>query len=528
MCAVISNFGSEPMIRMKSIINIISILLFSLSLSAQGEPQPIRLEFDARPNTEPFQIVPLGSQGVVVIAKTNEFEDRNNRKWGFAYYDSNLELQWEFVQPLLRNLDFIAFAVNRQEVSLLFYDPKSSSGSNFQMLTIIPETRKISVSEFNTDRRFEPVRFLKQDEYCYLGLNSKNNCKVIRIHSGNGDNIELTLNASGGLFVENINADTIANEIVVLTSLRNERRRNALYLNSFDEQGNEKRFQPLIKGENRKMATSAEYVPLNNQSFLVLGSYTANPQRRSSVSEPEGSRSTGFYKVLFESGSNNTLVQYYSFSEMANLESYIRGTIAEKRQRSLRQLFQGSRNGSFEHHLVVHRVLARNGAFILSGEAFTPDFRTVTTVAYDYYGRPVPRSYSVFDGYRYSHAIVVAFNDHGHLLWDNGMEMINIRTFDLNPKLVLYNDSDGLAMAYNHEGKIAWKLIRENTTITNTSYANIETRFSKDRVNSEQGSRLFYWYGNYFLASGYQTITNNYLPGQNRRSIFYVNKIAFD
>lgn len=513
---------------MKHLLNILAIFLYAVILNAQSEFQPVRLEFDARPNTEPFQVVPMGSQGVIVIVKTNEFEDRNNRKWGFAHYDTRLDLQWEFVQPLLRNVDFVAFAVGAEEASLLFYDPKSSSDANFQLLTLAPGAKNFKVVDVSADRRFEPVRILKQNQYCYIGLNSKSACKVMRIHTNTGDVLELPMNASGGLYIENINSDTITNDIVVLTSLRNERRRNALYLNSFDNNGNEKRFQSLIKGDNRRMITSAEYIPLSSSDFMILGSYTSNPQRRSSVGEPEGVRSSGFYKVLVEPASNNILVQYYAFSELTNLENYIRGTVAEKRQRSLRRLFRGSHSGNFEHHLVVHRVLADNGTYIISGEAFTPDFRTVTTVAYDYYGRPVPRSYSVFDGYRYSHALVVAFNNKGHLLWDNGMEMINIRTFDLNPKLVLYKDTDGLAMAYSHEGKIAWKLIRENTTVINTSYANIETSFSKDRVNSEQSSRLYYWYDNFFLATGYQTITNNYLPGQNRRSVFYVNKITFD
>jgi len=513
---------------MKRLLNILAIILCALILNAQDESEPVRLEFDARPNTEPYQVIPMGSQGVIVIVKTNEFEDRYNRKWGFAHYNTKLNLQWEFVHPLLRNVEYVGFAGYAQELTLLFYDPKASSDANFQLLTLVPENRKFTLVNVNTDRRYEPVRILKHDQYCYIGLNARSTCKVIRIHTGTGENIELPLNQSGGLYIENINNDTITNEIVVLTSMRNERRRNALYLNSFDIYGNEKRFQTLIKGENRKMVTSAEYIPLSSSDFLILGSYSSNPQHRPSISEPEEARSSGFYKVLFEQASGNILVHYYAFSELTNLENYIRGTAAEQRQRSLRRLFLGSHSGSFEHHLLVHRVFVDNGTYIISAEAFTPDYRTVTTVAYDFYGRPVPRSYSVFDGYRYSHAIVAAFNNRGHLLWDNGMEMINIRTFDLNPKIVLYYDADGLAMAYSHEGNIAWKKIRENTTITNLSHARIETRFSKDRVTSEYGSRLYYWYDNFFLATGYQTITNNHLPDQNRRSVFYVNQITYD
>lgn len=510
-------------------LTILILSLFSLNLASQTDAQPLRMELDARPNTEAYQIVPIGKLGLVIMLKTNEFEDRDTRKWVFALYDTVLDVQWEFIVPLLRNQEYGSFAVTGQEASILFFDSKASSEINFQILTINPGKKLYNLVEGFSDKRFEPYHFLRHHNFSYIGVNSRNDCKVYRINVASGDQKELELNTEGGIFLENINVDTYSDDIIMLTSLRNERRRNALFLHRFDENGNEILFKTLIRGENRKMVTSAEYTGLANGSYLVLGSYTAHPQRRSSsVSDPEGSRSTGFYSVLVQEEDKLPMLQFFSFSDLTNLENYIRGSIAENRQRMLRRWFQRSKSSSFEHHLTVHRVLEKNGTFLLSGEAFTPDYRTVTTIAYDYYGRPVPRSYSVFDGYRYSHALVTAFDKQGNLLWDNGMEMINIRTFDLSRKLVLYNDVDGLALAYNHEGKIAWKQVSENTTITNISYANIETKYSKDRVNNEQSSRLFHWYNKYFLASGYQTITNNYLPSQNRRNVFYINKIAFD
>lgn len=503
--------------------------MFSTSLAGQADYQPLRLELDARPNTEPYQLVPLGERGILVLLKTNEFEERNTRKWIFGIYDTLFNIQWEFMVPVLRNHEYLAYSLSGQEVSLLFFDSKSSSEDNYQVLTINPETKKQNLIEAGADKRFEPNRFLRHNKFAYLGVNTRNACKAYRIDTESGEMNELELNTEGGIFLENINVDAFTDEVVVLTSLRNEKRRNALFLHRFDETGNEITFKPLIRGENRKMVTSAEYVGLENGNYLVLGSYTSNPQRRSSsVSDPEGSRSTGFYRVLVQESDKTPLVQFFSFSELTNLENYIRGSIAERRQRLLKRWFQRSKTSNLEHHLTIHRVLEYDGIFLLSGEAFTPDFRTVTTVAYDYYGRPVPRSYSVFDGYRYSHSVVVAFSPQGKLLWDNGMEMINIRTFDLNKKLVLYPDNEGLAFAYNHEGKIAWKQVRENITLTNISYANIETKYSKDRINNEQGSRLIHWYNKYFVASGYQTISNNYLPDQNRRNVFYMNKIAFD
>jgi len=508
---------------------ILTLVLLSAGTAAQSDNQPLRIELEARANTEPYRVVPMGEKGFLVLFKTNEFEDRNNRKWAFGLYNTQMELQWQFIHPILRNHEYGAFAQHENEVSILFFDPRTTTESNLQILTIIPGEKQHKLVEGTVDRRFDLVRFARHKNHCFIGMNSKNACKAYRIHVHSGDLQPLEFNPDGGRYIENINIDTLSGDLVILTSLRNERRRNALYLHRFDENGNEKSFKSLLKNENRKMATSAQYLVIDENRSLVLGSYTSNPPRRSSSGfDPEGNKSNGFFKVLIDNRDKAPLADFYNFGDLANLENYIRGTIAERQQRAARRWFSRKGAGNLEHHLVIHNIQQQNGAFLLAGEAFTPDYRTVTTIAYDYYGRPVPRSYSVFDGYRYSHAVVVAFDENGHLLWDNGMEMINIRTFDLSPKLVMYNDDDGLALAYNHDGKIAWKLIREKKTVVNISYANIETKYSKDRVGNEQSSTLVHWYDHYFLAAGYQTIINNYLPENNRRSIFYVNKIAFD
>jgi hypothetical protein len=514
---------------MTRIIIVFISLMWIGAAFAQEDNKPLRLELDTRPNTEPFQIIPMGEHGFMVIFKTNEFEDRNNRNWVFAFYDTKMQLQFEFIRSIFRNHEYVAYAYSEPYVSLLFYNPKASVEFNMQVLSINPQNETYQLIISNLDKRFEPERFKLFGDHCFIGMNSKDACRTYRINIFTGDAQVPEHNHEGGTYIENINIDKGSGEIVVLTSFRNERRRNALFLHRFDENGIETSFETLMKGENRKMATSAEYVALNNGGYMVLGSFTSNPKRRPTLaSDAEGNRSTGVFRIIMHDLSKGPQFQFYDFTDLTNFENYIRGPLAEERKRFFSRLFQRRSSSSFEHNLVMHDIQKYDDLYLLSGEAFSPDFRTVTTIAYDYYGRPVPRTYSVFDGYRYSHALVVAFDGKGRLLWDNGMEMINVRTFDLNPKLILFKDAGGLAMAFNHNGKIAWKLIRGNENIINISYANIETSFSKDRVNNEQSSRLFLWYDKYFLASGYQTIINNYLPAQPRRNVFYINKIAFD
>lgn len=505
---------------------IFCLLIMVQGIQAQTDKKPLRIELDSHPNSEPFQFIPLGSNGLLVILKTNEIEEKNLRKWGFGFYDTDMELQWEFFHSINRNYEYSAYARTSEELSLFYYDHKSSADNNTLIININNETKQLRSVEGSVDKRYEPFVFVRQDKFCYLGSNAKTACKLFRIDTESGEISDIKLNESGGVFLENICIDTLNNEIAVLTSMRNERRQSSLYLQRLDTAGNQKAFIPLMKGENRKILTSADYVSLGNGMFMVLGSFTVHPQRRPVyVSDPEGAKATGFYRIISESDINEPSVQFFSFGELSNFETYMRGTTTHKNRRSIGSLF-GSKTSDLEHSLIIHKIEKYKNIFLLLAEAFTSDYRNITTIVYDYYGRPIPRTYSVFDGYRYRHAMVLAFDRLGRLIWDNGIEMSSIRTFTLAEKAAVYIDDNEAVMAYSNDGKIAWKPVKENHT--GVSYANIETKYSKDRVTNEQNNQFTHWYDNYFLASGYQTIVNNYLPSKNQRSIFFINKIAFD
>ena len=67
-------------------------------------------------------------------------------------------------------------------------------------------------------------------------------------------------------------------------------------------------------------------------------------------------------------------------------------------------------------------------------------------------------------------------------------------------------------MAYNREGKIADKIINGPNLIEGVDYYPLESTYTKDKIMEDTKSSMEYWYDNYFLAYGFQTIRNNSLP----------------
>ena len=104
--------------------------------------------------------------------------------------------------------------------------------------------------------------------------------------------------------------------------------------------------------------------------------------------------------------------------------------------------------------------------------------------------------------------------------------MRDIITKYLNRKLNCLFENDEIVLYYNANNKVAFKTIKGNTIIENTAYTTLVPKRSNDQPYDEYLGTIEHWYDDYFIATGYQTIRNNYLES-NKRNVFYISKMAF-
>jgi hypothetical protein len=161
-------------------------------------------------------------------------------------------------------------------------------------------------------------------------------------------------------------------------------------------------------------------------------------------------------------------------------------------------------------------------------ESFSPQYHSENFTDYDFYGRPFTNTYNVFDGYRYKKALIAGFDTSGKLIWDNSTDIHNLISFELNPRVIPYSKGDHIVLIYQGDGKIASEIIHHNEVIEKLDFSPIELEYKNDKLVSETKSRMIYWYGNFFLCSGYQEIKNVSLERNNKRLVFYFNKVSFD
>ena len=162
-------------------------------------------------------------------------------------------------------------------------------------------------------------------------------------------------------------------------------------------------------------------------------------------------------------------------------------------------------------------------------ESYVPEYHPENFTEFDFYGRPYINTYNVFDGYRYTSAIIAGFDKTGNLKWDNSMEIRNLISTELIPKVnVFCSSSDTMVLCYSSEARIASKIIRENDVVEKLDFSAMEQMNPEDKMLSDSKNYMVPWYGPFFLCYGYQEIKNINSSENKKRLVYYFTKVRFD
>ncbi len=260
---------------------------------------------------------------------------------------------------------------------------------------------------------------------------------------------------------------------------------------------------------------------------MILGTYSLNSNLNKN---PDASSNTQGYYILRISNNIQEYCKFYSFNEFKNFYNYL--SFKTKNKVLKRNAKNKNKGGETElnYQLLVHDIFVYNGNFILASEAYYPEYHTEYYTTY-YNGYPQTNSYTVFDGYRYTHAIVAAFDKDGALMWDNTMEIWDILSFNLKKRISFVIDKENnMIVLYNYNSTLYSKQINGSITIDEKDRTPIETLYPEDKVKSNSSGDIDYWYNNYFVAYGVQEIRNpdNNPTHKTTRNVFYFNKIGFE
>lgn len=483
--------------------------------------RPMRLEFQVSQDERPYLIIPIGSKGILLIYKTLDENTGNKQKWVFSQYDVNFKKGWtqEFVPgtesafkaDLLRNgiLSMLFTPTERKgnnpQYSLVSID--ISKGTLTSQSGVIPEKASFNIMEI-------------QGQSCLMGFtNGSKQAQFLLVDMKSGKTATFLPEENGRSIPKYILADTLKKSYHIIYEWFNEKKSSVYCILNYDLNLTLLSKSVIDLKPDNKSLNNLRVIPYDSVTTLLAGTYSASTEKDFDKSRESSEENTGLFTAVMKDTAI-TGKSYYNFLDFKNFYKRFRANDIIVPKSS------DKKENSTNYHLTLHDPFQINKNYVIIMEAYYPEYHTVTNWVYDYYGHMIPTTTTVFDGYRYNNAFFAGIDSSGKMQWSNSMEINNILTLDLSRKVNVLRDGENLVLSYSAEGKIASKVISGNEIISGLDYTSVELQSSGDKLISDEDSKMIYWYDNYLVCMGTQEIRNS-TKAEPRRTVFYVNKIAF-
>jgi hypothetical protein len=515
---------------------ILAALFHSEQLEGQGNTKAsvterlLRVEINAKSDDETYRLIPCGVKGVVIFYKSLEIVEPDKVKWYFAFYNQDLQLLWSKGIALANTLEYKKSSLDPDTLSLFFRtnDKAKNVEFNFQIVRLDFGKGVFTGNGGRFPDNAEVVDFLTRKGKAYIGFNAKNEpARIMLLDMQTGKQVVTPLSKGSVSTLMQVYVDSSGSRMI--TSVRKFilKNQSEFVLSVLDSAAS------LLSEINITSASADHelnamcFMPADHGEILVAGTYGSPPVQKSSSGNTMAGESTGlfFTKVVND---QQQPIMFYNFLELKNVNLLVGQKDMEALKKKSEKKNKSLNEYSLDLTLILHPLIEKNNEFVLMAELFSPQYHSENFTDYDFYGRPFTSTYSVFDGYRFSNALIAGFDKNGKLMWDNSIDIRNLVSFELNPKVLRYDQGNNIVMAYLSEGKIASKIIHNDEVIEKTDFSPVELEYPNDKLVSETKSRILWWYDNFFLCYGYQDIKNVSLERNNKRLVFYFNKVRFD
>lgn len=539
------------------------LLLLPLMAAAQ---QPLRVEIEAKSTSDDYYVVPVGSEGVLLFNETNESAGKGKKNYMFTKYDTNFKEEWSKQFPVRKELSYIGFDISGKNVHVLLSESRPKG--DFQVIKVNFDNGEISsvsgkvpnkatVSDFKVvgeDAYFGGHTLPTTIQTCGKALFLYATClipacfgageikqKPVLIHTdlSTGKVSPFVYKLKGSSQVSDINKDEGSSNASVVVINRPKKNMFSLAVQEFTNGGSlESTITINPRGKNELL--NGRVMTLNNKDKLLIGTYSQPASKktlgekiaRAMAKTTSPTYSNGLYISKIGKDGDQEFIQYHPFSSFEKFWDYLRPKTAKRAKNRAKKREAEGRSSEMNYNLLVHDIIEKNDEYIMVAEAYYPEYHYESRTTVGANGQTQTTYVRVFDGFRYTHAIIAGFNKEGDLLWDNSFEIWDILSFHLKERVKVLADGEDIVLAYSNGGAIKSKVIRGREVLDGKSSTPIETNYTDDKVRQNYNSDMAFWYDNYFITWGYQKIKNTNKEvrkekGKRKRTVFYFNKIAF-
>ena len=503
--------------RNRAAFFILFILFGAPALQAQIM-QKARVELPMNePGIEKFKAISVGEEGLILYRRIYALGDDQIE---LIKMDTALHENWKGFMTINKNLTLLQAYRGRESIFMLLRD-RASTG-NFVILMARISSGMYLAYEIKNLIPFTATEFVVTDQAAFIGGNYNYRPLVLYFNFGSKRSKILP-----GFFNETGELNQLKSyddgSVDIIVNARNLERRKALWIRSYDPSGDLVKTIVINPGEKKNLIFGRS-IKLANGEEVVAGVYGRFPDYSRGI----------FLTVINPAG--EYIIDYYNFANLKNFFSYMKAKRQKRvKERIERKTIRGKKI-KFNYRFLIHDLIPYKNQFIMTGEAFYPHYVFPNQGTYPMTMRTMPGYYGgmqggntstmVFDGYQYTHAVIIGFNVNGKLLWDNSFEINEKKTMQLEQFVRVKPEKDRIVMMYLFDNALRAKIIRGSEVLEGKHKDPLKTNQGSEGlvVKNIESEYLDYWYADNFFAYGVQRLQGN--TGGSQR-IFFINKIAY-
>lgn len=484
--------------------------------------QPNRVEFDITNSSyEDYVVYSCEEEGLSIYHQT-EHKNKDGYLYEFMRMDTTLNLVYrrEFYLPFASRIIGYDYSPG-----FMYYLLREKPYRQEELLVIRMDLVKGDTSRFSINTVF-PVNLTQFEvvgSTILLGGYANHKPVIIRYNL-----FDQRPQVVPGFYADysellRLETDDRLRTFTVTMSEKTPDKRNTISVRSFTESGEMIR-NILLRPEDGKGLLNGAPARLEHGKQFIAGTYG---HKRSTYSR-------GLYvATVTDDGSQK--IDYYNYGDLENFFSYMRVKREQRIKEKIKRRKVMGKRVKFNYRLLVHDIIEDGDHYLLFGEAYYPKYSNYS--GYDRfggatYGGRYNNSYfnPNFLGYKYTHAVVMAFDKAGKILWDNSFEINDITSYDLQQFVNLSARQDEVVLLYNFENVIRSKIIKSDQIVEGKTFNDVKLTFEDDeaRDNDKQIGGLEQWYGRSFYTYGIQDIKNlRDTTVKLNRKVFYINKVVY-
>ncbi|HEY8936758.1 MAG TPA: hypothetical protein VIM65_16125 [Cyclobacteriaceae bacterium] len=491
----------------------IILFIFSSGINAQVL-QTDRYEITMLENDVGYEVTPAENKGVFIYRRLTGIE---SDVLDVNFLDTAFQVKWHGFLPVDR--DYIITSHRYFNGSLYFVLHYKDFSKNDLQIINLSDTANFIKYNFKNFIPFNPSEFhITRKAALIGGYFSKT--PVILYFDFATQKAKLVpglFNEPGELTqIKTYNDDTFD----VLVSSKNLSGKKTIWIRSYDE-NDELVKSIMLEPDGNKNLIFGRSIKTENNMQIVAGVYSTN--------------STEYSKGIFVASIDPAglqQVRYYNYGDLENFFKYLKVRREMRIKNRIERRKIKGRKIRFNYRLLVHELIPYHDQYVLLGEAFYPKYNynnaTFFSPAFNNYRMPMQNG-AVFDGYYYTHAVVLGFNENGKLKWDNSFEINDVRTFSLEQFVKLDTDTNKIGLLYLFDNEIRSKIIQDNNVIEGKVSDPLKLKYKNEtlRRSDINTNKLEHWYDHNFMAYGIQSVTSIQRGSNLKRRVFFINKVKY-